>query len=285
MAKVFVEQWLDLESLSEYEYSRKIKAHKVLAMRQEPVLFFADVFRNNRSLLDFVDADFTYLNASLAHHYGVGGIDGQEMRRVRLVDDRRGGLMAMAGILTTTSTPNRTSPVRRGAFIVELLLGEELPPPPPNVPELKTDNKTRTVREELELHRQASQCAGCHKRIDPFGFVLEHYDQFGQWRDRDRGKLVSAATELVDGTKVDGLVEFKAYVSMRRREDFVRNLTQRLFEFALGRKAIYSDEATIRAIMTQVKENGYKAKTLLYEIVMCEAFQKQESSGRGNESH
>ncbi|MFN3151541.1 DUF1588 domain-containing protein [Bremerella sp.] len=275
MAEAFVEQWLDLESLAEYENSRKIKAHTVMAMRKEPVLFFADVFRNNRSLLEFIDSDFTYLNDSLALHYEISGVQGQVMRPVLLQGQRRGGLLAMSGILTKTSTPNRTSPVTRGAFIVELLLGEELPPPPPDVPELKTGNKSRTIREELELHRQAAACAGCHNRIDPFGFVLEHYDQFGAWREKDRGQPISAATTLVDGTEVDGLFQFKKYLVTQRRDDFIRNLTERLFEFALGRKATFSDEAMIRRIISRVEQDNYSARSLVYEIVTCEGFQKQ----------
>ena len=208
-------------------------------MKEEPILLFLEIFRENRTLLELIDSDFSFLNASLAHHYEIDGVEGDKMRKVTLNDDRRGGLLAMASVLTKTSTPERTSPVNRGAFIVELLLGEDLPPPPPNVPELKTDNKSRTIREELEQHRDDKACSGCHEKIDPYGFVLEHYDQFGAWRSKDRGQAISAATTLDDGTKVDGLTEFKTYLIEERREDFLRNLTERLFEFSLGRKAAF----------------------------------------------
>jgi hypothetical protein len=275
MAATFVEQWLDLESLSLFENTSKVASHKVLAMKEEPILLFLEIFRQNRSLLELVDSDFTFLNASLAHHYEIRGVTGDKMRPVLLKDDRRGGLLAMASILTKTSTPERTSPVNRGAFIVELLLGEDLPPPPPNVPELKTDNKSRTIREELELHRDDKACSGCHEKIDPYGFVLENYDQFGAWRTKDRGKAVSAATTLDDGTQVNGLAEFKEYVIKERRDDFIRNITERLFEFALGRKAVFTDEAMIRDIMKQVEADDFRARTLIREIVASEAFQTQ----------
>ena len=275
LAATFVEQWLDLESLSNFENNPKIGAHTVIPMKEEPVLLFSKIFRENRSLLELADADYTFLNESLAHHYDISGVEGQKMREVRLPNNQRGGLMAMAGILTKTSTPERTSPVNRGAFIVELLLGEDLPPPPPNVPELITNNKSRSVREELELHRQDKACSGCHNRIDPYGFILEHYDQFGAWRDKDRGRPVSAATELDDGTGIDGLVEFKKYLIEKRKQDFIRNIAERMFEFAIGRKSIYSDEAMIRQIMDKLEKNNYRARTLIYEIVQCDAFQKQ----------
>ena len=181
----------------------------------------------------------------------------------------------MGGILTTTSTPERTSPVTRGAFIVELLLGEDLPPPPPSVPELKTDNNSRTVREELELHRSDPACSGCHERIDPYGFVLEHYDQFGAWRTRDKGKPVSAKTELGEGTEINGLIEFKQYMIQHRREDFVRNITERMFEFALGREVGYTDEAMIQEILTAVRNDQFSARTLIQEIVRSDAFLMQ----------
>ena len=283
MATTFVEQWLDLESLSVYESSNKISSHKIFAMREEPIYLFKEVFRENRNLFELIDADYTFLNDSLALHYDIRGIAGQTMRAVQLPNDQRGGLLSMAGILTTTSTPERTSPVRRGAFIVELLLGENLPPPPPNVPELEAGEKAGTVREELEAHRASKACSGCHNRIDPYGIVLEHYDQFGAWRDKDKGKPVSASTELEDGTSIDGLVEFRNYILTQRKDDFLRNITSRLFEFALGRKTEFTDEATIRDIMAKVAQNNYRARTLVYEIVNSEAFQNQVDSTPTNE--
>lgn len=277
MAEMFVEQWLDLEALEQLESTNKIRPHIVFAMREEPVWLFQHIFRENRNLLELIDADYTFLNDSLALHYEIEGVSGQAMRRQQLLDENRGGLLAMGAVLTSTSTPERTSPVTRGAFIVELLLGEELPPPPPSVPELKTENKARTIRQELELHRSDRACAGCHEKIDPFGFVLEHYDQFGAWRDADRGNPVDAATKLLDGAEVDGLVEFKRYVIEKRRDDFIRNITKRMFEFALGREARYSDEATIREITAALEEAGFRARTLIHGIVASDAFQQQNN--------
>ena len=134
------------------------------------------------------------------------------------------------------------------------------------------------MREELELHRTAAECAGCHKRIDPFGFVLEHYAQFGAWRDKDRGKPVSARTTLVDGVEVNGLTEFKQYLLKRRKKDFIRNITERMFEFALGRQIQYSDEATIQKILHAVADDDFRARTLIKEIVRSDAFLTQSNT-------
>ncbi|MEM7390706.1 MAG: DUF1592 domain-containing protein [Verrucomicrobiota bacterium] len=283
MARSVVEQWLDLESLSQLEQSQKVRPHIVMAMREEPVLLFRHVFREDRSLMDLVDPDYTFLNESLALHYGIDGVMGQDMRRIKLASRKRGGFLGMGGILTATSTLERTSPVTRGAFIVELLLGEELPPPPPSVPELQTANKARTIRDELELHRKDPACAGCHNRIDPFGFVLEHYDQFGAWREFERNQPVDARTVLTDGTPVHGLVEFKRYLVEQRHEDVLRNITERLFAFALGREVRYTDEATLRNILSALKEDRYRARTLVYEIVQSDAFRKQHDDDRNVE--
>lgn len=270
--QLFVEQWLNLEGLSQTENKN---FNLLEAMRREPALLIRDLFRDNRSVLELVDARHTYLNELLAQHYDVPGVKGNEIRRVSLPTDQRGGLLAMAGPLTATSTPQRTSPVSRGAWIVELLLGTELSPPPPSVPELKTDNKARSVREELELHRQSPQCSGCHNKIDPYGFVLEHYDQFGAWRNKVANKRVNARMELPDGTNCDGLPEFRNHVITKRRDDLVRNFAERLLEFALGRELRYSDEATVRKILSQVEEKGFGARDLLYEVIESEPFLKQ----------
>ena len=281
MAELFVEQWLDLENLDIFGNGVQLKSHILAAMREEPARLFHHVFEGDRSLLDLIDPGYSFLNESLAMHYEVPGIEGQQLRKVALEDRRRGGLLGMAGILAATSTTERTSPVTRGAFIVELLLGEDLPPPPPSVPELNTKNKARTIREELEIHREDRACSGCHERIDPFGFVLENYDQFGAWRDKDRGKTVDASTRLRDGTEVNGLEEFKRYLVEKRKQDFVRNLVERMFEFALGREVQYSDEAMIRRALEALERDGVAARTLIYEIVDSEAFRMQMEFSTG----
>ena len=275
VVQLFIDQWLNLELLETLDDSPKIDASSVLAMRAEPALLLLHVIRENRSLLDLVKPDYTFLNASLARHYDIDGVASHDMQRVTLTDQRRGGLLAMGGMQAVTSTPERTSPVARGAWVVELFLGEHLPAAPASVPELKTDNKASTVREELELHRSVKECAGCHRRIDPFGFVLENYDQFGAWRDKERGKPVNASTQLPDGTQVNGLAEFRDYVMNQRRDDFVRNVASRMLEFALGRKLTFSDEATVQSLLKTVSADNYRARTLIRAITQSSPFLQQ----------
>ncbi len=161
---------------------------------------------------------------------------------------------------------------------MENLLGEELAPPPPNIPELKVDNEKRTVREELELHRSSKSCSGCHDKIDPYGFVFENFDPKGRWRDLENGLPIDTSAEINDGTKLDGVVEFKKYLRDVRSGDFARNLTTRMLEFALGREMQYYDEALIRSILKELEADGYRARTLLAAIVRSDAFQKQNNS-------
>ena len=274
-ASAFTTQWLDLSNLDNQE---KLGADLRGLMRDEATLFILNLFRENRSLLELMDARYAYVNARLADHYGLPPVSGHELRRVELKTDQRGGLLAMGAMLASTSTGERTSPVNRGAWIVELLLGKHLPPPPPSVPELKTDSKARTVREELEQHRSNSACAGCHAKIDPYGFVLEHYDPTGAWRDRDKGKPVNASTVLDDGTSVDGLPEFRRYVLDQRVDDLTRNFIRRLLAFALGRELRFTDEATVLDLMEQAKRDGYKARTLLHHIVRSAPFRQQNNT-------
>jgi hypothetical protein len=278
VARIFVDQWLNLGPLDAYEDSPKIDVSTVIAMRAEPTLLFLHIAREDRPLTDLIEANYTFVNASLANHYGIDKVNSREMVRVDVANDHRGGLLGMAAVHTVTSTPERTSPVTRGAMIVELLLGEQLPPAPASVPELNTENKARTVREELELHRSATQCAGCHRRIDPFGFVLENFDQFGAWRDRERGKPVNASTQLPDGTQINDLTEFRQYLRRSRQADIIRNVSQRVFEFALGRKLSYTDEAAMQKILQTVAANENRSSALMHAIVTSDQFLSQSEA-------
>ena len=279
--ELFVEQWLNLESLNQAE---GLNHSLIQAMRQEPLLLLVELIRENRSLLDLINTEHTYLNEMLARHYDIAGVEGNHLRPVRLETDRRGGLLAMAGPLVATSTPQRTSPVTRGAWIVEQLLGVELPPPPPSVPELKVDTKARTVREELELHRQSPQCSGCHDKIDPFGFVLEHYDQRGAWRDREGRRPVDSSAALPDGSKLEGVPDLRAYLTGKRRNDFARNVIERLMEFALGRELRYTDEATIIRILSEQEPTGFRARSILHAIATSEPFLRQNDGSDANQA-
>jgi len=274
-ARAFTTQWLDLSNLDQQD---QLPADLKGLMREEPAAFVRALFREDRSVLDLVGARYAYVNARLADHYALPPVPGHELRRVELATDQRGGLLAMGAMLASTSTGERTSPVNRGAWIVELLLGQRLPPPPPSVPELKTDNQARTVREELEQHRSNPACAGCHAKIDPYGFVLEHYDPLGAWRAMDRGKPVNASTTLDDGTAVNGLAEFRRYVLDRRAEDVARNFISRLLAFALGRELRFTDEATVRELLEQSKRDGYQARAILRRLVQTVPFRQQNNS-------
>lgn len=270
----FTEQWMNTSILT------GLDPNVTEAMRAEPALLLRQILREKRPVLDLIRADHTWLNGPLARHYRIPGVDGLEMRPVSLQTDQRGGLLGMGSMLVATSTETRTSPVMRGAWIVETLLGERLPEPPASVPELPNGNGAKTVREMLELHRAAPECAGCHAKIDPFGFVLENYDFLGAWRDTEAKKPVDTATTLEDGTPLTGLHDFKRYLLDHRADDFTRNMTERLLGFALGRRLHFYDEALIRDIVTQVKTDQYQLHTALRAIIRSSAFQKQNDGKR-----
>lgn len=274
-AASFTSEWLDLSGLSTAE---SLNGFLRMSMKEEPSRFVRDLFQKNRPVLDLVKSSYVYVNAKLADHYGLPPVEGQELKQVAIETKRRGGLLTMGATLVTTSTAERTSPVNRGVWIVELLLGEHLPPAPPSVPELKTNAQSRTIREELERHRSASECSRCHSKIDPYGFVLENYDQFGVWRTQEKGKPIDSSTTLDDGTKLAGLSEFQDYVLEHRVDDLTRNLTKRLLAFALGRETRYTDEATIRSIIDAVKAENLGARSLLHHVVLSEPFRKQNNS-------
>jgi hypothetical protein len=199
---------------------------------------------------------------------------GEEPHRVDLPpDSNRGGLLGMSAVLAVSSYPYRTSPVLRGKFVLDALLGTPPLPPPPNVPALEEhpEGGPRTVRERLARHRADPACAGCHSRIDPLGFALENYDALGQWRTEDAGKPVDNTGELPDGTKFEGPEQLKS-VLMARKDVFVRNVTARMLGFALGRGLTPSDTCAVDQIAGQVKDNGYKSQTLIEGIVMSTVF-------------
>jgi hypothetical protein len=273
----FTEEWLNFKNLEE------LNVNLQQALKAEPAYLLSEILRDDRSILELVAPDHSWINSVLADHYDLAPIAGIETQKVNLNDRRRGGLVSMGAVLASTSTESRTSPVMRGAWIVETLLGERLPLPPPSVPELTPDKKSQTVREALEQHRQSAQCASCHAKIDPFGFVLENYDRTGMWRDKEQRKPIDASTTLANGTKLNGVEELKAYLTTQRGRDFAKNLTERMFAFALGREVEYYDEAFILATVDAMESDGWKSKALLRAILGSEAFNKQldkQSAGR-----
>ncbi|HLF94860.1 MAG TPA: DUF1592 domain-containing protein [Planctomycetota bacterium] len=245
------------------------------AMRQETALVFEEILREDRSVVDLLDADFTYVNEPLAKHYGLPGVQGEAMRRVKLDDPRRGGVLTMAGVLTVTSNPTRTSPVKRGKWVLETILGTPPPPPLPDAGELKDEPEGAemlTVRQRLELHRADPSCAACHRRMDPIGIGFENYDPIGAWREKEGRLPLDVAGTLMDGRSFNGPVELKR-ILLSRKEDFVRCLTEKMLTYATGRGVEYYDANVVKGIRKSLADKGYRFSALVLEIVKSTPFQ------------
>ena len=275
----FVEQWLGTRALG-----REFKPDKSIpgcdselegGMKYEPVFFFHEILTENRSLLDLLKADYTYVNRRLARHYRIKGEFREQPKRVQLMDEnRRGGLLSMAAVLAVSSYPHRTSPVLRGKWILETILGDPPPPPPSNVPELEesaSSVSSESLRQRLELHRQDVACAQCHDRIDPLGFGLENYGVLGRWRDKYEGHTVDARGALPDGTTFSGPAELKLAL-LGRKDQFVRHLTKKMLGYALGRGLTYYDYCAVNSIVDKLRANDYKSHHLLFGIIQSVPF-------------
>jgi len=277
----FAGQWLGLRKLETIQpdhgmfpsFNESLRR----AMIDEPWMFFDRLVRDDRPILDLVDADYTYLNEPLARHYGIKDVKGDAMRRVELKDPNRGGVMTMAGILTLTSHPTRTSAVKRGKWILDEILGAPPPPPPPNVPELneaskdRPDAKALSLRQRLELHRADPQCFGCHKRMDVLGLGLENYDPIGRWRENEGGKRIDVAGVLPAGEKFSTPGQLKKLLAACR-EDFARSLTEKMFVFALGRAIERCDRREVKRVVESLRRNEYRFSTLIEEVVTSYPF-------------
>ncbi len=277
----FGAQWLGLGNLEGKTFDTakfpQMTSEMRLAMYDEARLFFQSIVRDNRSVVSFIDADYTFLNGTLATIYGFDNtVTGPEMRKVQLTDANRGGILGMPGVLATTSFPNRTSPVRRGVWVLEQVLGEEVPPPPPNVPALdKQDKQTvanLTLRQRTELHRTNAVCANCHKILDPIGFGLENFDAIGRWRDQDdTGGAIDAAGELPGGKHFASPKELKDIIAARK-DDLARTLTEKLLAYALCRQLEGYDEIVVDQLMQSIAKDGYRMQTLITAIVTSYPF-------------
>ena len=277
----FGAQWLGLGELESKTFDTAKFPQMTGAMRtamyDEARLFFESIVRENRSVVSFVDSDYTFLNGTLAALYGMEkAVTGPEMRKVKLTNANRGGILGMPGILATTSFPNRTSPVKRGVWVLEQVLGEVVPPAPPNVPTLEKQDQKKvanlTLRQRTELHRTNAVCNNCHKILDPIGFGLENFDAIGRWRDQDdTGGKIDAAGELPGGKPFTTPKELKALISARK-DDLARNLTERLLAYALCRKLEGYDEIVVDRLMTVIAKDGYRMQTLITEIVTSYPF-------------
>lgn len=253
------------------------------AFQQETEMFFQSVLREDRSLIELLDARYTFLNQRLAEHYGIPRIYGAQFRRVSLSDPNRGGLLGQGSILTVTSYPNRTSIVQRGRWILENLLGAPPPPPPPVVPELKPhakDGRLLTMREQMEQHRADPTCASCHARMDPIGFALENYDAIGRWRTKDAGSPIDATGKLPDGTEFTGPAGLKQLMLSGYRDDFVTAITEKLLTYALGRGLEYYDKPVVRSITRQAARDNYRMSAVIMAIVESTPFQMRRGPDR-----
>lgn len=253
------------------------------ALRQETELCFAHVAREDRSVLELIDSDYTFLNERLARHYGIPNVTGPEMRRVTLPENHpRGGVLTHGAVLIVTSNPTRTSPVKRGLFVLDNLLGTPPPPPPANIPALEDAEKEfqdrqPTLRETLAAHRDKPLCASCHNRMDPLGLALENFNALGMWRDAERGQPIDAAGRLITGETFQNVRELKRTLASRHRLSFYRCLTEKLLTYALGRGLEYGDVHTVDQIVERLdKENG-RFSSLLMGVVESAPFQKRRN--------
>ena len=287
----FGAQWLNVGGLQRQVFDPALFPQMTPALRlgmyDEVRLFFQSIVRDNERAIRFVDSDYTYLNGAVAAIYGLENtVRGPEMRKVRLSDSHRGGVLSMPGILAASSLPNRTSPVKRGVWVLEQVLGEQVPAPPPDVPALDKQDPAAvarlTLRQRTELHRTNPVCANCHKILDPIGFGLEKFDAIGRWRDRDtNGEAIDSSGELPGGEgsgseglkakRFSGPAELKAIIAERNR-DVARNLVEKMLAYALGRKLDGYDEIVVDDLMNDIAGDGYRMRAIITGVVSSYPF-------------
>jgi len=280
LADNFAVQWLGLRPLGsiirpDAKVFPEFNDELAKTFVEETTLVFDHLLREDRSVLDLIDGNYTFLNESLAKLYKIEGIQGKEMRRVSLTDPQRGGILGHAGILTVTSHPDRTSAVLRGRWILETLLGGEVPPPPPNVPILRDKDKKGKVlspREQLELHRANTACASCHSRMDPLGFGLENYDMVGRWRTELEGKPLDTVGVLPSGEKFDGPEQLRKLLLEKRRGEYLRNLSRKMLGYALGRQLNRIDLCVVDACVDTLEKREFRPSGLVETIVLSYPF-------------
>jgi mono/diheme cytochrome c family protein len=284
----FAGQWLQVRNVSGFRPSPELLFHFDDNLREafarETELFFESIIRENRSVVDMLDADYTFVNERLARHYGIPGVIGERFRRVSLpADSVRRGLLGKASILTGTSRANRTSPVIRGKWILENILGTPPPPPPPNVPELKEERnpaKILPMREQMSRHRANPACASCHAQMDELGLALENFDAIGEWRDRDAaGAPIDASARLPDGSTFKGPTELRT-VLLKHSDAFLTTLTEKLLTYALGRGLEAFDAPAVRGIKREAARSNYTFASLVHGIVTSTPFQMSMAQDR-----
>jgi len=275
-------QWLYLRELkSARPDARGFNDNLRQAFRRETELLLESILREDRSVVDLLNADYTYVNHDLARHYGIPGVKGTRFRRVALQDENRRGLLGQSSFLLVTSVANRTSPVARGKWVLENLLGTPAPLPPPNVPPLKENEGAQqptSVRQRMEEHRNNPVCAACHKIMDPIGFSLENFDLIGTWRATEGGSPIDASGQLVDGTKLDGPASLRRAL-LSRSDVFVRTMTEKLLTYGTGRALKYYDMPVVRSIAQDAAKNDNRFSSLILGIVKSDPFQMRMKSG------
>ena len=298
MVSNFVGQWLQSRDLGRLDIdvrhilgeSNKRNAERIFDqemrkdMGKETELFFQHILKENRPIIELLNARYSFLNESLAKFYGVSGVKGDTYRRVEFGEEQqaRGGILTQGTFLIVTSQPTRTSPVKRGLFVLENILGTPAPPAPPDVPELEDPEKESvegTMRERMVAHREKALCKSCHQRMDPIGLALENFNAIGQWRDEDAGQPIDSAGQLVTGEKFSNVMELKEILISSRREDFYRCLTEKMLTYALGRGVEYYDAPTVDRIVERLLDQEGNMAELIYGVVESIPFQKRRGDG------
>ena len=281
MVENFAGQWLELRNLEDYKpdpafyptFDDDLRA----AMKKETELFFETIMKEDRSVLELLTGEYTFLNEKLAKHYGITGISGDQFRRVNLAGTKRAGFLTQASILTVTAMPTRTSPVKRGKFVLENVLGTPPPPPPPDVPTLSDkpkDVSAATLKVRLEEHRKDPNCAVCHIRMDGIGFTLENFDAIGRWRDRDGTFPIDSSGKMPEGTVLAGPDGLRRML-VQRQSDFTNCMIRKMLTYALGRGLEHNDQCSVKAIEQDMRTKGYKFSSLVLAIVKSAPFQQR----------
>jgi Protein of unknown function (DUF1592)/Protein of unknown function (DUF1588)/Protein of unknown function (DUF1585)/Protein of unknown function (DUF1587)/Protein of unknown function (DUF1595)/Planctomycete cytochrome C len=285
----FAGQWLQLRNLRNFQPNTDLfpdfDDNLRQSFRRETELLFQSVLQENRSVLDLMNADYTFVNERLATHYGIPGVYGSRFRRVAIRDEARKGLLGQGSILALTSHAERTSPVLRGKWVLQNLMGLDVPPPPADVPPLKEKKdgeKPRTIREQMAEHRANAVCAACHKTLDPVGFALENFDAVGAWRTEEPGGPIDASGELAGGTKVNGVVELRQAL-LNRPENFATTVTEKLLIYGLGRGLDTRDMPQVRAIVHNAARDNYKLSSLILGVAKSTPFRMSTAVAEAQE--
>lgn len=281
----FTSQWLGTDEVGglhspngsikkEYNYNPELG----MALREEPIQFFKHIAQKNRPLVDLIDSNYVVVNRLLAKHYGMRNLKDKNFRKVKITNDQRGGLLGLGGVHMASSFPGRTSPVLRGAWVIETILGTPVPAPPEDVPDLaikKHKKQNLTVRQIFEMHRENASCAACHDLIDPIGFGLDNYDLAGRWRTHENGAKVNSTGSLPTGETFNGPKELKI-ILMDRKDEFLRHLSSKILGYALGRSLMHEDAGNVEQIFQKVKDENYSSQALIKAVVLSTPFRNRQ---------